>query len=221
MHQHDTAAMLLDERGDLLRGVEAALLCRPLPLDEVTDPSPGGYLLLYRGELDCYQRLARPGGVDDRRCLIEAGGYPIYAGSASALGQRARRHVLNVRACVDISSDDLMMVTLPTATPAGALYLEAMLIAAFRPVWNQAWLAGFGSQPQGSARRRHQRVPAWNVLHPGRCFDADAPRPDVTQATLAERVVEFLTATVPVGFAHSLSRGCSPRLTVVAGRGCA
>lgn len=215
MHQHDKAAMLLDERGDLLRGVEAALHRRPLPLDEVVDPSPGAYLLLYRGQLEQYQRLARPGGVDDRRCMVQAGGYPIYAGSATALGQRARRHVLNVRPCVDIAADDLLMVPLPTATPAGALYVESALIATFRPVWNEGWLAGFGSQPQGAARRRHQRVPAWNVLHPGRCFEDDAPRPDVTQATLAERVVEFLDETVPAGFTCAMASVSRPPLSLL------
>lgn len=216
MHHHGRAAMLLDERGDLLRGVEAALHRRPLPLDEVVDPSPGAYLLLYRGSLDQYRRVARPGGVGDRRSMVEGGGYPAYAGSAATLRQRARRHVLNVRPCADIAADDLVMVTLPTAAPAGALYVESALIASFRPVWNQPWLSGFGSQPQGAAHRRHQRVPAWNILHPGRRFDADAPRPDVTQTTLAERVVEFLTATVPAAFTFPLADvERPPRLSLV------
>jgi len=215
MHQHDVTGPLLDERGDLLRGLAAALHRPPLPLTAITDPSPGAYLLLYRGPLDEFRRVARPGGVDDRRSMVEGGGYPIYAGSASSLGQRVRRHVLNLRPCVDVTADDLLMVPLPTATPAGALYVEAALISSLRPVWNEAWLAGFGSQPQGAARRRHQRVPPWNVLHPGRRFDSAAPRPDITREALADRVVEFLAATVPAAFTHQPAPMRATRLTMV------
>lgn len=162
-------------------------------LCEVTERGPGAYLMLYCGDLDMYAPVARSA---DRTSIIDAGGYPIYAGSASSLRERRQRHVLNLRGLRDLSEDDLRLVVIPTTSVAGALYVEELFIKAFQPVWNQPWLAGFGSKRQGRVRERGQRVSAWNVLHPGRYVDPAAPMPATTRAELSAKVVDHLERTV-------------------------
>lgn len=186
---------VLNEKRDRCRAIEAVLATAPVPLAELIDPAPGTYVLLYRGALDLYSRLRRPCHQDDLRSMSEAGGAPIYVGSASSLRERRRRHERNVRACIDVDSNDLLVVALPTRTLAGALYVERLLMDAFRPVWNQPFLSGFGSKPQGTTRTRHQRIPRWSVLHPGR-HSVPQTANDEQRARLAQRVTEHLQATV-------------------------
>ncbi len=184
---------LLDERRHLAHAAEAAIGGRVQHLSEVAERGPGAYLMLYCGDLDMYARAARAGGPTS---LLEGGGYPIYAGSAASLIERRQRHVRNLEGLIDLSEDDLRIVLVPTTSEAGAGYVEKLFIRAFEPVWNQPWLAGFGSKRQGRIRERGQRVSPWNVLHPGRYIHPSAPRPIATQADLAGKVVNYLAGTV-------------------------
>jgi hypothetical protein len=97
----------------------------------------------------------------------------------------------------------LLVVALPTRTLAGALYLERLVMDVFRPVWNQPFLSGFGSKPQGTTRTRHQRIPRWSVLHPGR---HSVPQTVLNEQRdrLAQRVAEHLQATVSDPFGRAV-----------------
>jgi len=199
---------LLDEQRDLASAVEAVLFAAPVRLEELSHRSPGAYVLLYVGDVECYQRLRRPGGRNDRRPIASAGGAPIYIGSARDLGERRNRHVANLAGCVDISPADLLIIALPTATKAGGVYLETALIdSVFHPIWNTPVLSGFGSRRQGRSREQHQRVSTWNLLHPGRHVHAKAPRPDIDLNDLRTKVRHHIAATVTDPFTISTPAG--------------
>lgn len=192
-----TARPRLDERRHLITASEEALSARVLPLAALRTPAPGAYLLLYRGTNEIYQPITYRGAGGS---IVEEGGYPIYAGSAVSLRERRRRHQRNLVGLRDLAEDDLRIVAVSTLSKAGAVYLEQLFIDAFRPVWNEPWLAGFGSKRQGRTREQGQRVSPWNVLHPGRFVDHRAPRPTVTRDQLHRRVADHLTSTVSAAF---------------------
>lgn len=162
-------AELLDERRHLERAIEALLWTRPVRLREVSAASPGAYALLYTGDAEMYERL-RPATSRGRRHepLVISGGSPIYIGKSRGLQTRMAEHIRNLGLCTDLGADDFLVITLPTPSEGGAVFFESLLTAAYRPVWNEGWLTGFGSKPQGTSRTEHQSVPAWSVLHPGR-----------------------------------------------------
>lgn len=188
---------LLDEVRNLTCALEATLTTPPVPLAELDANAPGAYVMLYCGDLDVYARLRRPGGRDDLRPIAAGGGAPLYVGSAKELRERAGRYRTKLRGCIDVHVEDMLVVAMPTASHAGALYVEGLLIAAFAPVWNEPWLSGFGSKPQGSIRTRHQRVSAWQTLHPA-VNDCGAPAADTSSAAhLRTRAANHLNLTVP------------------------
>lgn len=182
----------LNETRDLINALEAALTTPPIELAEMDARRPGAYLMLYRGRLPYYARVQRPGGRRDRRPIATGGGAPIYIGSASQLRGRTGRYMKKLPCSINVSADDLLVVPMPTSSHAGALYLEGLLIAAFQPVWNQPWLAGFGSQPQGRTRVTHQRASAWSRFH----MRAGHEDPDADRA-LVTRIRQHLDLTVP------------------------
>lgn len=187
---------LLDEKHHRTVAIEALLWTPPVTLSDVTADSPGSYVLLYSGALSLYDRLRPdPSRVQRRDPLVISGGAPLYVGKARSLGVRMSQHIKYLQSCLDVSSEDLMVIALPTASEAGALYIEGLLAAAYRPVWNQPWLSGFGSKPQGVTRTRHQRVPPWSVLHPGRrVLDERVHRP--AREELRCRVTRHLAGAV-------------------------
>ena len=193
----------LNEKLHCERALETALFASPVPLEEVTTSSPGTYLLLYTGNLAMYGRLRRPGGSGDLRAISEAGGAPVYVGSAKSLCERRGRHENNLRRCHDISTDDLLIITLPTPSEAGARYVEQLLMDTFRPVWNESFVSGFGSKPQGISRTLHQRPPKWSILHPGRHATAGVEYSERREA-LRQRVDQHLEHTVSDTFRIAL-----------------
>lgn len=190
---------LIDERRDLAVAAEHAVNAPVRHLDAVATRGPGAYLLLYCGSLKIYASVAYRGNGGS---IVQEGGFPIYVGSAASLRERRQRHQRNLRGLVDMSEADLRIVAVPTPSKAGAVYLEQLFIDAFLPVWNEPWLAGFGSKRQGKTRERGQRVSPWNVLHPGRHIDERAPLPSASANDLAHRVVELLTGAVKVSAGH-------------------
>jgi len=156
------APRLFDEESDTIRAIETALEAPASCLQDERRRVPGAYLLLYRGTMSLYRRLRRP----DESALGSItcdGGYPIYVGSALDLAERARRHQRKAEALLEPGA--LLFVGLATASLAGGVYAERILIDQFRPVWNQPWLAGWGSKRQGRTRTASQKPSPWAALH--------------------------------------------------------
>ena len=197
-----SASHMLDEQEDQISVVETALTSRPIPLTAVTERSPGAYLHLHAGDIDCFARARRPGGRASTGSLTEDGGYPLYIGSAMELAERARRHVKNMIPVIGFDVRDFSVIVLPTRTYAGARYAEELLLSAFAPALNVA-VRGYGSKNQGS-KRVGQAVCEFNVLFPGRrgCTGAAT----VTADELRTRVIVHLERTVPDMF----SVACPP-----------
>ena len=192
---------LLDDTRNLTCALEATLMTPPVPLAELDIAAPGAYVMLYAGALDIYARVRRPGGRNDLRPIAGAGGAPLYVGSAKELRERAGRYRTKLRSRVDLHVNDMLVVAMPTVSHAGALYIEGLLIEAFTPVWNEPWLSGFGSKPQGSSRTRHQRTSTWQTLHP------TTDNPDSEPGMVAElraRAASHLRLTVHAAMTVSL-----------------
>lgn len=196
------ATGMLDEQQDQIRVIETALKVRPVPLTAVTERSPGAYLHLHAGDIDCFARARRPGGRTSTGSLTEDGGYPLYIGSAMDLAERATRHVKGMIPVIDFDVRDFSVIVLPTGTYAGARYAEELLLAAYAPALNVA-VRGFGSKHQGS-KRTTQKMCEFNILFPGRrgCTGAAT----VTADELRERVIVHLERTVP----NMFSVACPP-----------
>lgn len=184
---------MLDESGDEARVIDCALHAAPTRFGHVISSAPGAYLVLYEGELDFLAPLRRPAAGSNAGSIAEAGGYPLYAGSAKSLKERFRRHGKNLAPIPSLPVSDLLVVPLPTHTWDAATYAERILIRVFEPLLNQPWLAGFGSRAQGRSRERTQRVAPFNVLFPGRP-GCHGPAP-VTADQLRDRAITHLTSS--------------------------
>jgi len=185
---------MLDEYRDQVRVIETAINTPAIPLTMVRNREPGAYLHIYAGDIDCLKRAKRPGGRASTGSLAVDGGFPIYVGSAKSLANRTRRHVTNMIPVVDFDVRDFAVIVLPTATFAGARYVEELLIEAFGvPVLNGV-VKGYGSQAQGS-KRATQRMCEFNILFPGRRGCTGAA--NVTADELRNRVIIHLAQTVP------------------------
>ena len=184
---------LFPERGIWADVLTTALHAEALPLGGPHPDRAGAYLLLYRGSLPLYERVSMRGS--DAPCLAMATKWPVYSGSAQSLAERSRRHSKNLDDVRDLGVDDFLMIDLPCESLAGALMAEAVNTSSFRPIFNERFVSGFGSRPQGESRLHTQRVAPFNVLHPGRraCEGATS----ATAADLTQRVRDHLEITVP------------------------
>ena len=162
--------------------VAEALLGRPrspLPPKDRFEGA-GVYAIYYKGEFAAYRPVARKNQSPDEKDDV-----PIYVGKAvpagarkgglgldappgAALYNRLVDHSGSIVAasgnlkiedffCRYLAVDDIWI-------PLG----ENLLIEMFSPLWNKV-VDGFGNHDQGKGR--HQgRLPAWDVLHPGRVW---------------------------------------------------
>lgn len=148
------------------------------------DRAPGIYFVFYRGRLATYRAVAD-------------GTYPVYIGSAQDLGERFRRHRRNTSQVTNLRrGQDLLVVPLMLHSVAAARYVEGLLVDRLEPCWNQPWLSGFGSRPQG-ATRADQAPPRWNALHPGRAVGHGDDR--TCRPRLRRRLIAHLADTVRPG----------------------
>jgi hypothetical protein len=174
--------MMIDELKLSVQILETAFFTSPEPLACADPPrQPGMYLFIYGGELEMYSSIR--------------GRWPIYVGNAVNLAERLQRHRSNLVDVADLSVDDFAVVTSPLGSHGLAYYAEWLAAnKLFKPVWNQAPLAGFGSKFQGNPRSAQQRCP-WSVLHPGRrCGTGPSKR---SQEDLVAIVLAHLAVTAP------------------------
>lgn len=138
---------------------------------------PGTYLILYSGRHPTLGPVAEPSFL------------PVYVGSALSLHARRGRHLLTI-AATDLDAADFYVVALRTLRRAASLAAEHALIDALEPLFNQSWMAGFGSRQPGATRRG---VPSpFDTLFPGRRWATHA---DPAMASrLRERAVAYATA---------------------------
>lgn len=157
-------------RVNLGKSVENALLTQPrdtLPPERFA--GAGVYAIYYLGDFTAYQPIA---GTD----------VPIYVGKAvppgarqgkfgldvevgTVLWGRLKQHAKSLDQAENLSVGDFTcryLVVEDIWIPLG----EALLIAHFSPVWNQA-VDGFGIHEPGG-RRHGGRRSDWDQLHPGR-----------------------------------------------------
>lgn len=131
-------------------------------LDTLDLPTgPGAYLIRHAGNHPLYRRFKDQ---------------PIYVGRTANLRHRIRTHRRTLEQAVDLNANDFTVVCIGTESRAIAALYEELLIAHFRPVWNQPPVAGFGNRDPG-ARRRQQRVSPFDRLHPGRAWVQTSHRP--------------------------------------------
>jgi hypothetical protein len=165
---------------NLGKSVASALLARPVQqLGEIAlFEGAGIYVLYYRGDFPAYAPIAEANA--------EEAHWPIYIGKAIPSGGRkgasltasARGRALYNR--LSDHRDSILDVERGSGTlriaDFQARYLtvddiwiplgESLLIARFRPLWNQS-LDGFGNHDPGKGRYNGLR-PLWDHLHPGR-----------------------------------------------------
>ena len=188
-------------RVNLGRSVENALLLQPpLPLADL-EPFVGAgvYAIYYAGDFAAYA----PVSSDD--CAI-----PIYVGKAVPAGARQGKLGLTVnpgRALYSRLRDHQKSITNAENLDVSHFWCrylvvediwiplgESLLIAHFRPVWNQA-LDGFGIHTPGRGRFGSRRSD-WDELHPGRPW-YDKMVAQTTPADLEEKIATHFEAHPP------------------------
>jgi hypothetical protein len=189
------------DKVNLGKSVADALLAQPVyPLGEIPPFEGAGiYVIYYKGPFPAYQPIAKANAEEAR--------WPIYIGKAIPSGGRkgaslmasARGKALYNR--LADHRDSIRDAENGSGTLAiadfQARYLtvddiwiplgESLLIAKFRPLWNQT-LDGFGNHDPGKGRYNGLR-PLWDHLHPGREWATRCAARNET----AEEVVEKLT----------------------------
>ena len=189
---------------NLGKSVAEALLDRPLVSLGKLQPFEGAgvYVIYYMGKSPPYKEMGRRN--------TQSADWPIYIGKAVPSGSRRgsslfseiRGRVLFNRlqehadsiGATDLNIHDFKcryLIVDDIWIPLG----ESLLIARFKPVWNQI-LDGFGNHDPGVGRYNGMR-PLWDVLHPGRAWADRCQKRTETKTQLAQRVLEFLNANPP------------------------
>ena len=179
-----------------------------VPLGAVPSFEGGGvYAIYYHGPFPAYAPLTE---VNTPTPTI-----PIYVGKSGAAGSRAgvgstgkqkapsrsplclrlRKHAKSIAAAsstldlADFSARWLVVdeIWVPLA--------ESSMIRDHSPLWN-AFIPGFGSNPQGAGRDEGMRS-RWDTLHPGRAnADVLKDRPE-TAEDIQQDALQYLNARVP------------------------
>ncbi|HEY4361783.1 MAG TPA: Eco29kI family restriction endonuclease [Bryobacteraceae bacterium] len=158
--------------------VENALLARPRsplpPPDKFI--GAGVYAIYYKGNFAAYKALAARNRADNGRDVpiyvgkavpagARKGGFGLDVNPGAVLCNRLEEHAESIKATENLKLADFFCRYLTVDDiwiPLG----ESLLIEMFSPVWNRV-IDGFGNHDPGKGR--HQgRIPAWDVIHPGR-----------------------------------------------------
>lgn len=151
----------------------------------------GIYALYYIGTTGIYAKL----GKEINRTAYNV---PIYVGKAvpegwrqsrnldsfenkSKLFSRIKEHVKSIQSAKNLDKNDFRCRFMIFEGDAKNMIaaVEAALIAEKTPLWNSV-VDGFGNHAPGKERKTG-RLPAWDVLHPGRGWTANmfGERPEV------------------------------------------
>lgn len=151
----------------------------------------GIYALYYIGTTGIYAKL----GKEINRTAYNV---PIYVGKAvpegwrqsrnldsfenkSKLFSRIKEHVKSIKSAKNLDKNDFRCRFMIFEGDAKNMIaaVEAALIAEKTPLWNSV-VDGFGNHAPGKERKTG-RLPAWDVLHPGRGWTANmfGERPEV------------------------------------------
>ncbi|WP_343613255.1 Eco29kI family restriction endonuclease [Novosphingobium sp.] len=194
------------DKVNLGKSVADALLAQPVyPLGEIPPFEGAGiYVIYYKGLFPAYQPIARANAEEAR--------WPIYIGKAIPQGGRkgaslmasARgkalynrladhrdsiRDVENGSGSLAIADFQARYLTVDDIwIPLG----ESLLIAKFRPLWNQT-LDGFGNHDPGKGRYNGLR-PLWDHLHPGREWATRCAARSETTEEVVEKLANHLAA---------------------------
>lgn len=117
--------------------------------------SPGCYVIFAKGSTRSLNKYGE---------TLCSGQFPIYIGKAKLLPDRLSRHRRAIVAAKGLEVGDFSVGVIYTETEAMAGAVEAMLIEAIRPPWNERALSGFGSRDPG-ATRSDQRPSGFDCLH--------------------------------------------------------
>jgi hypothetical protein len=195
---------------NLGKSVAEALLDKPLQGLGELEPFEGAgiYAIYYEGKFSAYSSLAERNK--------KSADWPLYVGkaipsggrrgvalfSASAgrvLWNRLKDHADSIRAAKNLRIEDFSCRYLAVDDiwiPLG----ETLLIAKFRPAWNQI-LDGFGNHDPGAGRYQGMR-PLWDVLHPGRGWALKCKPRSESAEDLAKRIRSFLKDNSPPADVH-------------------
>jgi hypothetical protein len=165
----------LDKRNLGKSVLQALMRTSALSLDDAANARGAGlYAIYYTGDFAPYKVLADLNQAE-ARC-------PIYVGKGSPEGARKgrnidsaekslglrgrlRSHRISIRAAENLRCEEFFVKCLAVDDVWIDLG-EAMLIDAFKPLWNLV-VTGFGNNSTGRGRFTGSR-PAWDELHPGR-----------------------------------------------------
>ena len=190
---------------NLGKSVAEALLDGPVHSLATIDQFAGAgiYVIYYTGPFEPYELMAKRNAQEPT--------WPIYIGKAVPAGARTGRrlfseitgrvlwnrlkeHADSIRVARNLDIDDFDCCYL-TVDDLWIPLAETVLIARFRPLWNQA-LEGFGNHDPGAGRYGGLR-PLWDALHPGRSWaEKCRARPEALDE-LSERMWNFLKEHQP------------------------
>lgn len=176
------------------------------PVLSLPPPEPfagaGVYALYYIGRKGLYRKF---GDVINR----EEYKLPIYVGKAVPSGWRQSRlpkdetmgkmlynrlcqHVHSIESTKNLATTDFAcrFAIFEGSSSDMIASVESALIAKYNPLWNSI-IDGFGNHDPGK-RRHGGKVPAWDILHPGREWAEKMTGERPNKDLLKQRVVDYL-----------------------------
>jgi hypothetical protein len=174
----------------LERGVE------PLPPSEPF-LGAGIYAIYYLGDFPAYAPLAAANSKEVSAPIYvgkavpagaRKGGFGLDSAPGKDLYKRLRQHAESIKEVTNLRSEDFRCRFLAVDDiwiPLG----ENLLIETFHPLWNTL-VDGFGNHNPGKGRHAG-RLPAWDVLHPGRSWAGNCQPNDKSTEEILADVAEF------------------------------
>ncbi len=160
----------------------------------------GVYAIYYQGNFESYHAIAernRPNDGRDTPIYVgkavpkgaRKGGFGLDTAPGSVLYDRLAEHAESINIAENLGLGDFFCRYLAVDDiwiPLG----ENLLIEIASPLWNRV-VDGFGNHDPGSGRYQG-RIPAWDVIHPGRSW-AKKLQPGKARDAILEEISQFLS----------------------------